>query len=235
MKAKLLVVAAIGVAWLMSEAASADTLSLSNWPVTPDSRTPSGGIASVGEYVPFLSGVASFYGQSFTAPSSGVVYADQLTFAMEQYHAIGPVKYRILLVPGNASLSQVLFDSGPMVLPTNTTSWTDITVDLGQTELLGGSSYLWVIDTLTDRNGISGLANVGTKNDWPGGGFYYGGYTNGGSRSNFSLDKFGDNIDLAFQMDFTVTPLPAAIPLFASGLGVMSALGWRRKRKAPAA
>ena len=28
------------------------------------------------------------------------------------------------------------------------------------------------------------------------------------------------------------TPLPAALPLFASGLGVLGLLGWRRKRKA---
>ena len=31
------------------------------------------------------------------------------------------------------------------------------------------------------------------------------------------------------------TPLPAALPLFASGLGALSLLGWRRKRKAQAA
>ena len=31
------------------------------------------------------------------------------------------------------------------------------------------------------------------------------------------------------------TPLPAALPLFASGLGAMGFLGWRRKRKAIAA
>jgi hypothetical protein len=29
----------------------------------------------------------------------------------------------------------------------------------------------------------------------------------------------------------SATPLPAAIPLFATGLGVMGLLGWRRKRK----
>ena len=28
------------------------------------------------------------------------------------------------------------------------------------------------------------------------------------------------------------TPLPAALPLFATGLGVWGLLGWRRKRKA---
>ena len=32
-----------------------------------------------------------------------------------------------------------------------------------------------------------------------------------------------------------VTPLPAALPLFASGLGALGLLGWRRKRKAQAA
>ena len=30
----------------------------------------------------------------------------------------------------------------------------------------------------------------------------------------------------------TATPLPAALPLFATGLGAMGLLGWRRKRKA---
>ncbi len=34
--------------------------------------------------------------------------------------------------------------------------------------------------------------------------------------------------------DATVTPLPAALPLFASGGGLLGFLGWRRKRKASA-
>jgi hypothetical protein len=38
--------------------------------------------------------------------------------------------------------------------------------------------------------------------------------------------------DLAFTL---ATPLPAALPLFASGVGALSLLGWRRKRKAIAA
>ena len=33
----------------------------------------------------------------------------------------------------------------------------------------------------------------------------------------------------------TTTPLPATLPLFASGLGALGLLGWRRKRKALAA
>jgi hypothetical protein len=34
--------------------------------------------------------------------------------------------------------------------------------------------------------------------------------------------------------DVSATPIPAALPLFATGLGVMGLLGWRRKRKAAA-
>jgi hypothetical protein len=33
----------------------------------------------------------------------------------------------------------------------------------------------------------------------------------------------------------TQTPLPAALPLFATGLGAMGLFGWRKKRKAAAA
>jgi hypothetical protein len=31
------------------------------------------------------------------------------------------------------------------------------------------------------------------------------------------------------------TPLPAALPLFATGIGGLGLLGWRKMRKAPAA
>jgi len=42
--------------------------------------------------------------------------------------------------------------------------------------------------------------------------------------------------DISFDLDPTgATPLPAALPLFASGLGAMGLLGWRRKRKSAAA
>ena len=37
---------------------------------------------------------------------------------------------------------------------------------------------------------------------------------------------------VSFTLD--TTPLPAALPLFASGLGAIGLLGWRRKRKAQA-
>jgi hypothetical protein len=46
--------------------------------------------------------------------------------------------------------------------------------------------------------------------------------------------KVGDTITVDFSVGAPVvatTPLPAALPLLATGLGVMGLLGWRRKRK----
>jgi hypothetical protein len=55
------------------------------------------------------------------------------------------------------------------------------------------------------------------------------------SSSTFSapLDP-GDQITLAAPME-AATPLPAALPLFATGLGALGLFGWRRKRKINAA
>jgi hypothetical protein len=46
--------------------------------------------------------------------------------------------------------------------------------------------------------------------------------------------SYSDGLLIAPSNAIIVTPLPAALPLFATGLGVMGLLGWRRKRKAEA-
>ena len=40
------------------------------------------------------------------------------------------------------------------------------------------------------------------------------------------------DLSIQFRSDVSDTPLPAALPLFASGLGALGLLGWSRKRKA---
>ena len=42
-----------------------------------------------------------------------------------------------------------------------------------------------------------------------------------------TVDGVTDSGDVNFS-----TPLPAALPLFATGIGAMGLFGWRRKRKA---
>jgi hypothetical protein len=46
---------------------------------------------------------------------------------------------------------------------------------------------------------------------------------------------FGPNEFVAAAPTLSETPLPATLPLFASGLGALGLLGWRRKRKNAAA
>jgi len=49
----------------------------------------------------------------------------------------------------------------------------------------------------------------------------------------YTLDAGYDNFHV--DINTAATPLPAALPLFATGLGALGLLGWRRKRKNAAA
>jgi choice-of-anchor A domain-containing protein len=56
---------------------------------------------------------------------------------------------------------------------------------------------------------------------------------NGGSTSLLGELISGEDINIASHAVITnPVPLPAALPLFASGVGALGLLGWRRKRKA---
>jgi hypothetical protein len=61
----------------------------------------------------------------------------------------------------------------------------------------------------------------------------------GGLGSNPCLHNPPDNAEQALShiafFDGVATPVPAALPLFATGLGALGLLGWRRKRKNVAA
>jgi hypothetical protein len=55
--------------------------------------------------------------------------------------------------------------------------------------------------------------------------------------SQASFETFQPNSNYTTStgtFSLTPTPLPAALPLFATGLGALGLLGWRRKRKAAA-
>ena len=77
--------------------------------------------------------------------------------------------------------------------------------------------------------------DVGIGNT-PGGlwalGFGTGG-SNGSPNTLFFTDGINGESDGLFGA-LTPTPIPAALPLFATGLGALGLLGWRRKRKSNA-
>jgi hypothetical protein len=54
-------------------------------------------------------------------------------------------------------------------------------------------------------------------------------------RSPSDLSGFGSFAQGTLTVEATATPLPAALPLFAGGLGMISLLGARKRRKAQAA
>lgn len=52
-----------------------------------------------------------------------------------------------------------------------------------------------------------------------------------GTTFTFEEDTSSDPTFYVSALDFTATPIPATLPLFATGLGAMGLFGWRRKRK----
>jgi hypothetical protein len=78
------------------------------------------------------------------------------------------------------------------------------------------------------------IAGGGGYSGGGGGGIYDGG-GGGGSYLDpsvtliIALDSMNSSNG---QVDISIIPLPATLPLFASGLGALGLLGWRRKKKA---
>jgi hypothetical protein len=60
------------------------------------------------------------------------------------------------------------------------------------------------------------------------------GGTGDDSNLRYNTGVGGSDFTGAASLEVIVTPLPAALPLFATGLGAMGLFGWRRKRKAAA-
>ncbi|MCC6778048.1 MAG: hypothetical protein IT537_15655 [Hyphomicrobiales bacterium] len=75
---------------------------------------------------------------------------------------------------------------------------------------------------------------IALLNGAAGGNFLFGGYVVfAGDPLEDGVFGFSDGTPIAFldTSSSSAVPVPAALPLFASGLGVIGLLGWRRKRK----
>jgi hypothetical protein len=169
--------------------------------------------------------IAAFYqtdlAQSFTAGASNTAGAGIL---------LDPINFG-----GSATTSTI-----------NIQLWTALPITLGATELASGS-VIGSLGTYADVFWSPVTTTVGTQyyllfysteqyfaidgsvNNYPGGNVF----ANGGYSNFTSFDyAFRTYTDTSFS---SATPLPAALPLFASGLGALGLLGWRRKRKNAAA
>jgi len=106
----------------------------------------------------------------------------------------------------------------------------DIGGQLTVTTVNGGSHVYTVANTLNGNDGsLLFWGIIDTANPFLSVSF-------GNSAAGDDFFGFDDlTIGDLQQVNPNPTPLPAALPLFASGIGVFGYLGWRRKRKAPAA
>lgn len=98
-----------------------------------------------------------------------------------------------------------------------------------------GYEAVYSLSELLMANGTANLNDVlaflASNTDFPGSGIAR---TVLGGDSSFAHGRWASNVAEIDVLDAT-TPLPAALPLFASGLGALGLLGWRRKRKNAAA
>jgi len=109
---------------------------------------------------------------------------------------------------------------------------------------INSQSNLYLVNTSTGNASLVGStspAQFGTMVYIDG--MYYAGAATGSPFDIFTFDpntadvtsSLDSNSPLFWGLAPAVTPLPATLPLFATGLGVMGLFGWRRKRKKAAA
>ena len=116
---------------------------------------------------------------------------------------------------------------------------------------INSQSNLYLVDTSTGNASLVGSTSptqFGTMVSIDG--VFYSGSANLNPDGKYSISTFDPNTaavitsldsnsplfwGLAPDPLLSATPLPAALPLFATGLGALGLLGWRRRRKAKAA
>jgi hypothetical protein len=123
----------------------------------------------------------------------------------------------------------VNLQAGPSTYTTGSTTTTLTISDLFKAPV--------IFNPFTDLPDNALLSNTGFQNSENIG---FGGYYNPLIADIYTITlhtvaNSGADLGSVTEIINATTPIPAALPLFASGLGALGLLGWRRKRKASAA
>jgi len=136
--------------------------------------------------------------------------------------------------PGSGPGSTALFTSGAISDNILSTAVTDVNFSFAGV-ILAASNRYWIGLTGDALSSVQWAWTIGNGGTGVAGEYYAN--TLGGPFSNDDAIGAGE----PYQMRVTdapavsTTPLPGALPLFATGLGALGVVGWRRKRKARAA
>jgi len=178
------------------------------------------------------SGVYATYGQTFYLSSGNDNILQSISFYVnDNWTQSNPIHFGIYLYEWNGSsiTGNSLFESQP--LSTNKSNdYEKFTVNTGGIFLNTNTSYVAFMSASNYFDGNIGYGQTGyTSNSYLEGGYVY--MNNKDDFIKLSTSSWASNndIDLAFQLDFTPVPIPSSLWIFGSGL--ISLLGFVRYKK----
>lgn len=203
------------------------TIGQSNAAILIDDLTPRFGFVRE-----FGEANVAYVAQTFFAPAAPL---GRLTIELRPQQPLSPPTFRVLITeiePGfDFHPTTVLFESDPRTLRPIPGPQL-VSTALGQTQLIAGNQYAYVLDAFADRNGMTSLADIGTNTNYFGGMFHYLNVSYPSNDDESRADHFASDWQAFPPLDFTFrlesVPEPNSFALFS----VVSAtvLGRRRRR-----
>jgi hypothetical protein len=166
-------------------------------------------------------------------PSSGVTVSGNVTSPHTTYTQFpGAFTSTTLNVLNTSNQITNTYTGIPLATFLNVPASVDVNGQIVVARGTDGYQVVYSLDELLNADGTANLAAIlayaSNGGDFPASGIAR---TIIGGDGPFRHGRWESNLESLAVLNAT-TPLPAALPLFATGLGVMGLLGWRRKRKA---